>query len=318
MINDKSIKIVFMGSPEFAVPTLEALHQHYEIAGIVTQPDRPAGRGRKLQPPPVKTKALELNLPLIQPERLRNRESTVQIFEWNPDLIIVAAYGQILKPEVLDLPEYGCINVHASLLPRWRGAAPIQAAILNGDNRTGVTIMLMDEGMDTGPVLNQRSVNIYNDDTGGSLYRRLSKLGAELLIDTLPDYINGVINPQIQDDSLATLAPLLKKKDGELDFTKSAAELERQVRAYNPWPGTFMKWDNNFLKIHEVTLGEGLATEKRTELIPGKRTITQGFPSVMTSGGVLLLESVQPASKKIMSGRDYLSGSRDWSVEAAR
>jgi methionyl-tRNA formyltransferase len=312
MDKDKYTKIVFMGSPDFGIASLERLQQNYQVLGVVTQPDRPAGRGRKLHPPSVKSKAMELNLPLMQPDRLSNPEAMEQLREWDPDLIVVAAYGQILKPEVLGLPEAGCINVHASLLPRWRGAAPIQAAILHGDIKTGVSIMRMDEGMDTGPVLSQRSIPIGPDDTGGSIYERLSKLGAELLIETLPSYLSGSIKPQNQDDSLATYAPLLKKKDGELDLAKPALELERQVRAFNPWPGTFIKWGDNYLKIHQVGLGELHGGEKGGDQTPGRRGIIGGYPAVKTGAGSLVLEKVQPAGKIIMSGRDYLSGSRDW------
>src|SRR5512139_2910075 len=177
-------RIVFMGSPDFSLPTLRALAEQYPIAGVVTQPDRPAGRGRTLTPPPVKQLAVELGLPIIQPRRLRQPEAMEQLLAWAPDLIVVAAFGQILRPEVLELPAHGCINVHASLLPRWRGAAPIQASLLHGDRETGVTIMVMDPGIDTGPIMAQRSLRIDPDDTAGSLSNRLSQLGADLLIDT--------------------------------------------------------------------------------------------------------------------------------------
>jgi len=312
MEKEKAIKIVFMGSPDFAIPTLEALKRNYTIAGIVTQPDRPAGRGRKLQPPAVKSRALELELPFIQPVRLKDPETKQQVYEWNPDLIVVTAYGQILKTDVLEIPRYGCLNVHASLLPRWRGAAPIQAAILHGDDSTGVSIMLMDEGMDTGPVLSQRSIAITREDTGGSLSKKLSKLGAEQLVETLPAYLAGSIKPQIQDDTQATSAPMLKKKDGELDFRKPALELERQVRALNPWPGTYMKWDDQYFKIQRASPVEETADEKKMDPIPGKRGTSGGFPCVQTGSGILVLEVVQPAGKKPMSGKDFLSGSRDW------
>ncbi|HEY5902380.1 MAG TPA: methionyl-tRNA formyltransferase, partial [Anaerolineales bacterium] len=181
-------RLVFMGSPDFALPTLRALSERYQVVGVVTQPDRPSGRGRGLTPPPVKTLALELGLPLIQPERLRLPDAMEALRTFAPDLIVVAAFGQILKPSVLDLPRYGCINVHASLLPRWRGAAPINAAILHGDHETGVTIMRMDPGLDTGPILSQAAIPIGPDETAGELYERLSMLGAELLIETLPGY----------------------------------------------------------------------------------------------------------------------------------
>src|ERR1051326_976946 len=212
-------RVVFMGSPDFSLPTLKALAQNYEVIGVVTQPDRAAGRGRELKPPPVKVLAQEFSLPIIQPEKLRQPEALEQLRLWNPDLIVVAAFGQILRKDVLDLPRFGCINVHASLLPRWRGAAPINAAILAGDEETGVTIMRMDVGLDTGPILAKRSIRLQPDDTAGSGFQTLSTLGADLLIETLPRWIAGEIQPQAQDDSLATYAPMLKKEEGKLDFT---------------------------------------------------------------------------------------------------
>ena len=205
------IKIVFMGSPDFAVPALRILAAHYDVAGVVTQPDRKSGRGHALKSPPIKTLADELGLNVIQPEKLRAPEAMNQLRLWSPDLIVVAAFGQILKPDVLSLPPRGCINVHASLLPRWRGAAPIQAAILAGDSQTGVTIMKMDQGVDTGAIIHQHTIKIEDDDTAGSLSEKLSRLGADLLIETLPRYLSGELKPQTQDESKAIYAPMLKK-----------------------------------------------------------------------------------------------------------
>src|SRR5512145_994434 len=191
-------RIVFMGSPDFALSTLKALAEHYEVIGVVTQPDRASGRGRELKPPSVKLLAQELSLPVIQPEKLRQPEAMEQLRAWNPDLIVVAAFGQILRKDVLELPPHGCINVHASLLPRWRGAAPINAAILHGDEETGVTIMQMNVGLDTGPMLAKRSIRLTRDDTAGSVSQALSALGADLLIETLPRWIAGRITPTPQ------------------------------------------------------------------------------------------------------------------------
>jgi methionyl-tRNA formyltransferase len=232
-----SIRIVFMGSPDFALPILSALAKKYQVVGVVTQPDRASGRGRELKPPPVKALALELNIPVMQPEKLRAPEAMEQLRAWTPDLIVVAAFGQILKKDVLELPRFGCINVHASLLPRWRGAAPINAAILAGDEEIGVTIMKMDVGLDTGPMLAMKSMRLASDLTTDSALQALSQLGANLLIETLPDYFSGKLIPQAQPEDGATYAPMLKKEDGLLDFTRSAVELERRVRAMNPWPG---------------------------------------------------------------------------------
>ncbi len=187
-----------MGSPEFALPTLRALAERYPVVGVVTQPDRPAGRGGTLKPPAVKQAALRLGLPVIQPEKLRQPEAMARLHAWAPDVIVVVAFGQILRPEVLDLPPFGCVNVHGSLLPRWRGAAPIQAAILAGDVETGITIMKMDAGVDTGPILSQRALPIAPDETGGSLFEKMSRLGAELLLETLPPYLAGELQPRPQ------------------------------------------------------------------------------------------------------------------------
>jgi methionyl-tRNA formyltransferase len=303
-------KIVFMGSPDFALPTLQALHENYSVVGAVTQPDRAAGRGRELKSPPVKTLTLELGVPVIQPEKLRQPEAMEQLRAWSPDVIVVAAFGQILKQDVLDLPEFGCINVHASLLPRWRGAAPINAAILHGDEETGITIMKMDAGLDTGPILSQRSVRIQPDETAGSLFETLSQLGADLLLEALAGYLAGEIEPRPQPEEGVTYAPMLKKEDGALDFSRPAEELERKVRAFNPWPGTYFEWDGNLLKVHKA----------RTTIVftymfqePGTRTIYDGLPAIFGGDNTLLvLEEVQPAGKKPMPGKAFLAGARNW------
>src|SRR5512137_934584 len=246
---DSQPRIIFMGSLDFAVPALRALAQRYPVVGVVTQPDRPAGRGRTLKPPAVKEAALLLGLPVIQPEKLRQPEAMQQLAAWAPDLIVVAAFGQILRLEVLDLPKFGCINIHGSLLPRWRGAAPIQAAILAGDRETGVTMMKMDPGVDTGMILSQSSLPIAPDDTAGTLFARLAPLGANLLLETLPRYISGELQPQPQPAEGITYAPMLKKEAGLLDFTQPAVALERRVRALDPWPGTWFVWNNQPMKV---------------------------------------------------------------------
>lgn len=300
-----SVRVVFMGSPEFALPSLQGLAAHYEVVGVVTQPDRPAGRGKQLAAPPVKALALELGLALIQPRRLREPEAVAQVRAWAPDVIVVAAFGQILRAEVLDLPPHGSINVHASLLPRWRGASPIVAAILNGDKETGVTIMRMDPGLDTGPILSQRAIPIEANDTGGSLSAKLAPIGAELLLETLPDYLAGKLQPRPQPEFGVTLAPTLTKAQGELDFSQSAAELECQVRAFNPWPGAFVMWKGTLLKIHmaHAQQGSGGAGEHRTK---------DGLPAIAAVDGLLVLDEVQPAGKKMMRGSAFIMGARDW------
>jgi methionyl-tRNA formyltransferase len=298
-------RVIFMGSPDFSLPTLRALSSTYDVVGVITQPDRPSGRGRELQAPPVKTLALELGIPVMQPEKLRQPEAIEQLHLWNPELIVVAAFGQILRKDVLDLPRYGCINVHASLLPRWRGAAPINAAILNGDEETGVTIMQMDVGLDTGPMLSQRSVSLTREDTAGSVFEKLSRLGANLLIETLPDYLSGKLKPIPQPDEGMTYAPMIKKEQGQLDFTQDAIALERCVRAFNPWPGAYMDLDGMNLKIHRAHVEVSNAPA-------GKRLIWHGQPAVGAGGGILVFDEVQPPGKKSMSGKSFLAGARNW------
>ena len=304
MIN--SPRIIFMGSPDFAVPALEALSAHYQLVGVVTQPDRPAGRGGTLKSPVVKQVALRLGIPVMQPEKLRAPEAMAQLQAWAPDLVVVAAFGQILRPAVLDLPRYGCINVHGSILPRWRGAAPIQAAILAGDRETGVTIMKMDPGIDTGLMLSQRYIPIAPDETAGMLFAKLALLGTNLLIETLPRYLSGELQPHPQPEEGATYAPILKKEDGILDLSQSAAALERRVRAFNPWPGAWFEWKGAPLKVLRASVSEAKSPEA------GRRLTVEGCPAVGTSEGILVLEEVQPAGKKSMPGKAFLAGARDW------
>jgi methionyl-tRNA formyltransferase len=306
-------RIVFMGSPDFAVPTLEALAASggfetclYNIVGVVTQPDRPAGRGRTLVPPAVKVAALRLGIPVMQPEKLRLSEAMTQLRAWSPDLIVVAAFGQILHPDVLDLPRFGCINVHGSLLPRWRGAAPIQAAILAGDAETGITIMKMDASVDTGPILSQRYLPIAPDDTAGSLLARLAPLGAELLMDALPRYLRGELVPKPQPEAGATYAPMLKREDELLDFTCPAIELERQIRALNPSPGAYFDWNGVPLKVQRGRVSGAKSPGA------GCRLIVEGRPAMGTGEGILILEEVQPAGRKSMFGKAFLAGGREW------
>ncbi len=244
-------RVVFMGTPDFAVPALQSLltTPDYQVVGVVTQPDRPAGRGKTIQQSPVKQVALAAHVPILQPEKLRQPEVFEQLQGWQPDLIVVAAFGQILRQNVLDLPRFGCINVHASLLPRWRGAAPIQAAIRAGDTEAGITIMIMDAGLDTGPMLGKRAIPIEPTDTGQKLHDKLAPLGGQLLIETLGPYLRGETKPQPQDESQQTYAPMLRKEDGLIDWTQPAETIERQVRAFDPWPGAYTFWNGQQLKI---------------------------------------------------------------------
>jgi methionyl-tRNA formyltransferase len=298
-------RIVFMGSPDFSVPVLQGLADHYEVVGVVTQPDRPSGRGKVLTAPPVKVLAEKLGLPLMQPLKLRLPEAFAQLEAWRPDAIVVAAFGQILRQNVLDLPPLGCINVHASYLPRWRGAAPIQAAILNGDDSTGVSIMRMDAGIDTGPVFKSVKEPILSDDTAESLSQRLSALGAATLLEVLPDIFAGKLTAQEQVGE-ATYVSMMKKEDGLLDWSKPALALERLVRAYNDWPGAYTFWKDLPLKVRRVKVVD---TPART---PGQHLICEGLPAVATAEGALVLLEVQPAGKKWMGGKDFLNGNPDW------
>lgn len=299
-------RVVFMGSPQFALPALRALAENYQVVGVVTQPDRPAGRGQQVTPPPVKVLAQELGLPVTQPIRLRDPQAIEQLKAWQPDLIVVAAYGQILPPDVLNLPHWGCLNIHASLLPRWRGATPIQHAILAGDAETGVTIMKMDEGLDTGPILSQRAIPITPDENAETLSEKLAKLGATLLLETLPEYLSGHLLPRPQPAEGVTLAPRLKKEDGLLDFSRPALELERRVRAFFPWPGAWFIWQGAPFKVLRARVVADMVAE------PGARLRWQGWPAIGTAQGLLVLEEVQPAAKKPMSGKAFLAGARNW------
>ncbi len=295
-----------MGSPDFSVPILKGLAEQYDVVGVISQPDRPSGRGQVMTPPPVKQLAVELGIPVMQPVKLKLPEAFEQLTNWQPDMIIVAAFGQILRQNVLDLPRLGCVNVHASFLPRWRGAAPIQAAICAGDEKTGVSIMRMDTGVDTGPVFYQADEAIHPDDTADSLSKRLSLLGRDTLLSVLPRIINGNLEARQQPEEGATYASMLKKEDGQLDWSASAEVLERKVRAFNDWPGTFTFWKGQMLKVRsaKVVPGKGSNT--------GKHFIHQSAPAVLTSEGGLVLLEVQPAGKKRMSCRDFLNGNADW------
>jgi methionyl-tRNA formyltransferase len=307
-------RVIFMGTPEFALPALQALIAHYHVVGVVTQPDRPAGRGRSIQPPPVKQTALAHDVPVYQPKTLRRDEAVARLAAWAPDLIVTAAIGLILPREVLNLPARGTLNVHASLLPRWRGAAPIQAAILAGDDQTGVTIMCTEEGLDTGPILSQRAIPIAPRETAASLHDKLAPLGAELLIDTLPAYLDGKLDPQPQPEEGATIAPRIGKEDGRVDWDRSAVAIDRQVRAFTPWPGAFSFWEGRRLKIVEafplpasVPLEQGERSGP-----PGTVVQLEGRPAVVTGEGLLRLDQVQVAGRRVTSGGEFLHGHADF------
>ncbi len=301
------MNLVFCGTPEFAVPTLEALAAAgHEIALVLSQPDRPVGRHAEVLPTPVKRTAHPLGIPVQQPEKIRNNEKLrTELERIRPDAIIVVAYGRILPQWMLDLPRFGCINGHASLLPRWRGAAPIQWAIASGDTETGVTTMLLDAGLDTGAMLLKQSAPILVDTTSPMLFRELAVLGASLMVQTLQGLEAGTITPEKQDDSLATLAPMLKREDGLIDWSHSAAEIDRRFRGFQPWPGAYTVLRGKKLIVHAMR-----PEAWRTRVAePGSIQSEQGKMCVACGeGSTLILNEVQLEGKKRMSPADFLRG----------
>jgi methionyl-tRNA formyltransferase len=293
-----------MGTPEFSLPGLASLisNSSFEIVGVFTQPDKPVGRKQILTAPPIKTLALKNNLPVFQPEKIKTELETIKNLK--PDLIIVIAYGQIIPQSILDIPVYGCINVHASLLPKYRGAACLNAPILNGDSETGVTIMQMEAGLDTGPILRQTKIKLNGQETLKIVHDKLSFLGAEILIPTVLDFITKKIIPQIQDDSQASYIKTLKKEDGKIDWNKSAQEIERMIRAYNPWPGTYTLKEDKIVKITEV---ENKILETTGHKI-GELFLNNGNLAVQCGQDSLVILKLQPAGKKIMTSNDFLRG----------
>ena len=295
-------RIVFMGTPEFAVASLEACFDVGDVVAVVTQPDKPKGRSGAPTAPPVKERALEKGLPVLQPQKLRTPPFSQVLRTLSPDLCVVTAYGKILPPDLLAVPRLGCVNVHASLLPRFRGAAPIQWAIAHGDEETGVCLMLMDEGLDTGPVLACRRQPIAADETSAGLHQKLAALGGALLREELPRYLRGELKAVAQPAEGAVYAPMIQKDDGRLDFTRSARELERRVRAFTPWPGAFTQLEGARLKVHRVQVGQGQG-EPGTLLAAGPAGL-----EVACGSGSLLLQELQLEGKRAMSAADFLAG----------
>lgn len=302
-------RIVFMGTPDFAVPILQALVDTQHVVGVVTQPDRKAGRGQSLRPSPVKVLAQEAGLPLYQPASLRKPQSAEPIAAWQPQAAVVAAYGQILRPHLLGLPPLGCINVHASLLPRWRGASPIQYAILAGDEQTGVSLMHMDEGLDTGPVYVSEAIAIRARETAETLHDRLAALGRDMIRRYLSGMLSGEIRAKTQDDQQATYAPLIDKEDGRLDWKQSAAQLDRRLRAMSPWPGAFTTWQGRRLKIIDA---QPRPAAEIPALKPGQVTWHDDALLVATAEGALQLREVQLAGKRAMHVADFINGHPDF------
>ena len=296
------MRIVFIGTGEIGVPTLQALlNSEHEVVAIVTQPDKPVGREQRIEPPPIKKAIAKTGIPILQPAKIKDPKTIEEIRGLTPDVIVVVAYGQILPRDVLKIPRLACLNLHASLLPRWRGAAPIQAAIAAGDCETGITVMYMDEGLDTGDILLQRGVEIMPDDSGGSLHDRLAQIAPDSLLESLRLLAVGNAPRIPQDNARATYAPKLKREEGQIDWSESAEAIERKIRAYHPWPGAFMRVDRQNLKIFSASVvdlsghpGEVLRNDK--DLI------------VATGKGALFLAEVQLEGKRRMSAAEFLRG----------
>lgn len=305
------MRIIFLGTPEFAVPSLETLvARGVDVAAVVTQPDRPTGRRGQPTPPPVKVAAESLGLAVLQPETLRAREVIDRLRALRPDAIVVAAYGQILRRAILDLPPLGCLNVHPSLLPKLRGASPIQTAIREGDRETGVTIMLMNARMDSGPILRQVAAPIFPDDTGATLGERLARLGADLLVDTLFALADGAIKPRPQDDAAATYCKPLRKDDANLDWTESAEELARACRAFTPWPGCQGFWNGRqvrFLSVAPLPDWHGTEPPGTVVLVPGQSP-NRPVLAVATGQGALAVRELQLTGKRPLSASEFLRG----------
>jgi len=301
------MRIVFMGTPEFAATPLEFLMLNQAgVVAVYTQPDKEAGRGRALVAPPVKAVALKYGLPVYQPVNLKTAEERDKLTALKPDIIIVAAFGQILPRPVLELPRYSCLNIHPSLLPKYRGVSPVPAAILNGDEFTGVSVMMLDRGVDTGPVLVQAQTSITRWDTTGSLTEKLSRIGAQLLLEILPHWFEGQVTPQTQDNAQATYTRMIDKEAGEIEWNQPAVELWRQVRAYQPWPGSYTQWQGKQLKIIEALPLEGQSG------IPGRVVTLAGDVAfgVETGAGILGVVRVQMEGKRAMMAGEFLRGQR--------
>ena len=299
------MKVVFMGTPEFAVPTLQALIDHHQVAAVVTQPDRQRGRGKKVQFSPVKEKAAEYKIPVLQPGKARDEEFIQELETIAPDVIVVVAYGQILPERILNLPKYGCINFHGSLLPKYRGAAPIQWAVLNGEEKTGITTMYMEKGLDTGDMIDKAEVVLDPKETAGSLHDKLMNLGADLLLETLDKLEKGTIVRTKQDDSQSCYAKMLSKEMGRMDFSRSAKELEQWIRGMNPWPSAYTTMNGKTLKIWDADVVSYEGSEEPGTVVK----VTKDTIIVAAGEGALALKEIQLAGKKRMPVQAFLLGS---------
>ena len=310
------MRVIYMGTPAAVVPALGALCRmpEVEVVAAVTPPDRERGRGRRSEPPPVKEAALRLGVPVLQPDSLRSKPSQDQLTELQPDVIVVAAYGKLLPPQVLELPPHGCLNLHPSLLPRHRGPSPVATAILEGDETTGVSLMLLDEGMDTGPVIAQRLYNLSGEETAGALTDTLFALGAELLADSLAPWARGELRAHPQDNALATVTRKLERADGLTDWRLPAETLARRCRAYSPWPGLYTEWKGKTLKLLEVSLLSDSVSPGLVEGRPGQvlSVIPATEAAVTTGAGLLGLSSLQLEGRRAVTAREFLVGYPDF------
>jgi methionyl-tRNA formyltransferase len=303
-----SLRVAFAGTPQFAVPALKALlASPHRVVGVLTQPDRPAGRGRELRASPIKLLALEHSLPLAQPTTLRTPEGRAPIEQWAPELLVVVAYGLILPPAVLGIPRFGCLNIHGSLLPRWRGAAPIHRALLAGDAETGVTIMQLDAGLDTGPTLLERRRAIGPHDTSGDLHDALSELGATALLDAIEGRVNGTLMPRPQPEDGVSYAAKVEKSEARIEWNSSAAVLDRQIRAFNPWPIAQTRFAHETLRVLGAVVADARAREGAPGTVLG---LTDDGLRVACGEGVLALREVQRAGKRPVSARDFVNAVR--------
>lgn len=302
MTNEK-LRIVFMGTPEFSVPILEGLIQKYEVVGVVTQPDKEVGRKHEIKPSPVKELALKHEIPILQPEKIK--KDYQGILDWNPDLIVTCAYGQMIPNEILEYPKYRCINVHASLLPKLRGGAPIHKAIINNYLRTGVTIMYMVEKMDAGDILSQEETVITKEDTVGTLHDRLSKMGKELLLETIPKIVEGKIKPIPQDESQVTYAWNITREEEKIDFRKSTIDIYNQIRGLNPWPGAYATLDGKIVKIYASRISSSFFTTKQDGEI-GK--IYEDGIGVSTKDGEIIITELQFEGRKKLKVKEFFHG----------
>lgn len=311
----KPLNIVFAGTPDFAARHLQALiDSEHNVIGVYSQPDRPAGRGKKLQASPVKILALEHNIPVYQPKSLRDEAAQQELSDLNADLMVVVAYGLILPQVVLDTPKLGCINVHGSILPRWRGAAPIQRALWAGDKETGITIMQMDLGLDTGDMLLKTQLTIEDDDTSGSLYDKLALQGPDALIQALASLANGELKAEKQDETLANYAKKLSKEEAELDWNKSALQLWREIRAFNPWPISHFSHNDASIKVRQAKVSESISDAPAGTIISADKNGIE----IATGEGVLSLQNMQLPGKKPLSVGDILNSRGDWFTPGTR